>query len=386
MTINDFFRLPVLALCTLSVTAAPVDVKSLQSSNDRAAELCRKARDREDLPLYDQAQSAIDRTLKLDPGNFEAQKLTVLVLTGKHEYARGLKLAKELNQNIPDDIGVWGLLVDLNMALGDYDDAVKDAQWILNLRRNSSLGFTKAATLRETYGDLTGAMEYYQEANRRTPLSDVSEKTWLVTRMARIQRLSGQTRQAGEMLTGALQSYPESQLALAELARLRESEGNYKEAAQLFERRYGAVPSPANLYDFAQAVAKAGDRERADALFKDFESKAMAVVSQPDNANADLLFYYADRQNKPAEALKIGEQEFDVGHSFQTLDAYAWALQRNGRLKDAKTQIDRVLTAGARDPDYFCHAARIAESLGDQAGAKHYANESARLDPRGCPQ
>ncbi len=375
-------RFTLLALLSILIASAaekavPADAKSSQSYNDQAAALCRQARDLEDVTLYDQAQAAIDLSLKLAPGNFEAGKLQVSVWTGKHEYSKALKLANDLNHKVPDDIAVWGLLVDLYSALGDYTEAERAAQWILDLRRNSSLGFTKAATLRETFGDFTGAIEFYEEANRRTPLSDLSERAWLLTRLARLQMLFGKPARAGELLTAALQLYPNSQLALAETARLRAYEGNDKEAASLYERRYRAVPSTANLYDWAQALAKAGDQERAAALFQEFEKKA--------RENRELLFYYADVANHPAEALTAAEKEMSIRHDWDTLDAHAWALYRNGRFKDAKAELDQALSAGVRDPMYFCHAARIASALGDSAAATNFETESKRLNPRACP-
>jgi len=43
-------------------------------------------------------------------------------------------------------------MVDANSALGNYSEAERDAQWILDLRRASALGFEKAADLRELFG------------------------------------------------------------------------------------------------------------------------------------------------------------------------------------------------------------------------------------------
>ena len=49
-------------------------------------------------------------------------------------------------------------------ALGNYTEAERDCQWILDLRRGSALGFEKAAGLRELFGDNEGAIEFYGEA------------------------------------------------------------------------------------------------------------------------------------------------------------------------------------------------------------------------------
>jgi hypothetical protein len=81
--------------------------------------------------------------------------------------------------------------VDANMGLGDYEEAEKDAQWILDLRRGSTLGFVKAAALREAFGDAEGAIEFYNEALLRMPAGEKSARSELMTRNARLQMAAG---------------------------------------------------------------------------------------------------------------------------------------------------------------------------------------------------
>jgi tetratricopeptide (TPR) repeat protein len=196
------------------------DPKSSSAYNDLAFAFCRWARDNGDVQLYEKADAALQHSLQLSPGNYDAKKLQVTVLLGRRQVADALKLASELNSHNHDDIGVWGLLVDANVALGHIDEAERDAQWILDLRSGSSLGFTKAAGLRELFGDPEGATEFYEEAARRTAQSDVDERAWLMTQNARLQLKMGNPKRAQALLNDALKLFPDSQLALATLATL----------------------------------------------------------------------------------------------------------------------------------------------------------------------
>jgi tetratricopeptide (TPR) repeat protein len=202
-------------------TAVLTNPKSWQPYNDLAAALCRKARDNGSVSLYDEAQSALEHSFALSPGNYDAQKLRVTVLLGKHQPEEALKLASSLNHKVPDDIAVWGLLVDANMALHNSSEAERDAQWILDLRPGSELGFEKAAALRETFGDLEGAIEFLEEANRRTSQNDADQRAWLLTQNARLQLASNNLKRAEELLAEAFKLFPDSQAALAIQARLR---------------------------------------------------------------------------------------------------------------------------------------------------------------------
>jgi tetratricopeptide (TPR) repeat protein len=354
--------------------------KPWQAYNDVAFALCRWGRDNTDVTLYDQAGTALQRSFQLSPGNYDAKGLQVTVLLGKHEFVQALELAGELNRGNPDDIGGWGLLVDANVALGNYSEAERDAQWILDLRPGSSLGFEKAAGLRELFGDFEGAIEFFDEARRRASPSDADQQAWLLTQNARLQLASGNPKAAGELLAQALKLFPDSQRALAVLAQMRMADGNYGEAASLLEKRYRNVKSLANLYEWAEALEKSGQKEQALTVFTDFEAKARAEMTKPYNANRELIFFYTDHKSNPAEALTIATRETAIRHDSATLDAYAWALYRNGKYSEAKTQMDRALAVGVRNPVYFNHAAQIATKVNDLAAAKRFEKEVTALN------
>ncbi|MBV9267193.1 MAG: tetratricopeptide repeat protein [Acidobacteriaceae bacterium] len=195
--------------------------KSWEAYNDLAFALCRLARDTGDISLYEKADAALHRSLELAPGNYEAQKLTVTTLLGKHDLEGARKLAVELNHKVPDDIGGWGLLVDVYIALGKYDEAERAAQWILDLRAGSTLGFVKAAALRDIFGDPEGAAEFYEEALKRTARSDVDEQAWLLTQDAHEVFAMGKPERAQELLKRALTLFPDSRLALAGMAAIQ---------------------------------------------------------------------------------------------------------------------------------------------------------------------
>jgi tetratricopeptide (TPR) repeat protein len=160
--------------------------KSWQAYNDLAFAFCREGRDTGDLTWFDQAAAALRKSVELSPDNYDARKLHVTVLLGRGDFKGALRAAGELNQKTPDDIAGWGLLVDANLGLGNNAEAERDAQWILDLRPGSTLGFVKAAAVRERFGDPEGAIEFLDEARRRTSPNDLDEQAWLLKQKARL--------------------------------------------------------------------------------------------------------------------------------------------------------------------------------------------------------
>ena len=292
---------------------------------DLAAEYCRKARDGEDLSYYDEASAEVDSALKIAPDNFDARKLKVTILLGENQFDAALKMAAELNHKVPDDIALWGLLAEINTAIGNYNEAVRDAQWVLDIRPGSLLGFSEAARLREAYGDAEGAIEFYEEARRRTALGDAEERAWLLVQIASLTAKTGALKRASELFSQAQAMNPESQLVIGGLGSLRMMEGNYSEAVSLFEKRYDAVHSARSLYDLAGALEKAGRNDEAATAFREFETKALVETEHPHNANIELVGYYLERKSKPTEALAIARRESAIRQDSRTMASLAWA-------------------------------------------------------------
>ena len=135
--------------------------------NQLAIALSRRARETSDVAYYSQAEDALKKSQDLAPNNLEAAKIHVWLLLGRHEFPAALEAATLLNKRIPDDVLVYGFLTDANAELGNYEAAEKAAQWMLNLRPGNLPGMTRAAYLRELFGDVDGAYDLMNTAYRR---------------------------------------------------------------------------------------------------------------------------------------------------------------------------------------------------------------------------
>jgi tetratricopeptide (TPR) repeat protein len=348
-----------------------------------ATALVRRAQETADVSFYAQAESAVEKSLEIAPNNFDAAKIRVSILLGEHEYPAALEAAKMLNKRVPDDVIVYGLLTDADVELGNYGDAETAAQWMLNLRPGNLPALTRAAHLRELFGDTEGAYELMELAYQSTAPTETLERVSILTQMGHLRLASGSADAAEKLIQQALRDFPKYPSALENLGQVRVTQKRYADAAVLFEQSDQGGTHAEPLYDLAETLQLAGRDTEAKKAFADFETKSLAEFARKYNSNRELIFYYADHARQPAKALEVAKQEYAWRHDVYTLDAYAWALHVNGQDVEARKQIEAALAVGIRDSKIFAHAGEIALKLHDRAAAENYLQEAVALHALG---
>ena len=362
----------IAALPAISNGASPAEMKiasakqsieknprSTSAYNTLALALSMRARETGDPLYYKLADEQVAKALEIEPSNLESLRTKVWLALGRHDFAKALDLATTLNKRVPDDLMTYAFLVDANVELGNYDDAEKASDWLLNLRPGTIPGLTRAAYLRELFGDIEGSLDFMGKAFQRTSPNETEDLAWILAHVSHLQLLMNNVPAAEEAAQEALRLFPDYHYALAGLAKVRIKQGKFDEAADLYARRYAKASYPENLYDWAKALNDAGQTAQAKELFAKFEPASRAEMSGTDNSSKELIFYYADIAKDPAKALEVARHEASWRHDVFTLDALAWALYTNGEYAEASRQIQRAIAVGVREPQILRHAEEI---------------------------
>jgi tetratricopeptide (TPR) repeat protein len=360
--------------------------KNFEAYNALALALSRRARETSDVKFYAQAEETLKKSYEISPGNFDGERIRVWLLLGKHEFASAREEARKLNKKVPDDVMVYGFLTDANVELGNYKEAEDAAQMMLDLRPGNLPGLTRAAYLRELFGDVEGALELMNMALQSTPPTEVEDAAWITTQMAHLNLSVGKIAETEALLQCALTLFPDYHYALGNLAKVRIQQKRYDEAVDLLRKRYNAAPHAENLYELAEALQHAGRTAEAANAFEEFERKSLAETGIADNSNHELIFYYADHAKRPDKALEVAKRESARRKDVFTLDCYAWALHMNGQDAEARRQIETALAVGIRNAMFYRHAGEIALAAGDRSAAERYLRQSAELNTSGSEQ
>lgn len=359
---------------------------NFEAYNALAMALSRRARESSDDKFYAQAEDALHKSFAISPKNFDGEKTQVWLLLGKHEFAEALEQVKRLNRKMPDDVMLYGFLADANAELGNYTAAETAVQWMLDLRPGNLPGLTRAAYLRELYGDNDGALELLHMAYQSTAPNEVEEAALILTQMAHLNLGVGRVEQADKLLRQALTTFPDYDYALGQLSTVRILQRRYVEAVEVLQRLCQSTPYAKNLYALAEAQELAGRGNEAKQTFAQFEQKALAESDKADNSNHELVYFYANHAQRPAEALRIARLEFSRRQDVHTLDAYAWALDANRKYDEAAKEMERALGVGIRDGEMLYRAGAIAAHRHDQVTAQRYWEKSMQLNSLGSKE
>lgn len=374
-------RSPAERLEHLARIAIEKDAKDHAAHTALAMALARRARETSDTDYYGQAENALQRSLELKPDNFEALRARTWIRLGRHDFPEARKAAEALLKRVPDDLMAYALLTDAHIELGNYQEAETAAQHMMDLRPGTVPGLTRGAYLRELFGDVEGAIELMRDAFARLPFSEPEERAWILTHVAHLELGRGGVEAAERLVDEALALFPNYHYALSQMAKVRAAQGKHEQAADLLDRHVKAAPHPENFFYYAEALRRAGREAEAKAAFAEFEAKARAEMDTRDNANRELIFYYADHASNAPEAVRIARQEMGWRQDLQTRAAYAWALHKNGDNAEARKQIEAALAVGVKDAVLLYRAGVIRAASGDAQAAAGLFGQSLQLNP-----
>ena len=168
--------------------------KNFEAYNALALALSRRARETSDVKYYTLAEETLKKSFEISPANFDGERICVWLLLGKHEFGAAREEALKLSKKMPDDVMIRGFLTDANVELGNYKEAEESAQMMLDLKPGNLPGVTRAAYLRELFGDVDGSLELMNMAYQSTAPGEVEDAAWIITQEAHLNLTIGNRR------------------------------------------------------------------------------------------------------------------------------------------------------------------------------------------------
>ncbi|MCC6462926.1 MAG: tetratricopeptide repeat protein [Saprospiraceae bacterium] len=366
------------------LNAKPGDAKlTLQLSK----EFMQEGRATGDFSYYNKAAlDLIDGVLAKDAKNFEAICLKAMVYLSQHRFAEGKEIALAGLQLNPYNAFIYGLLVDANVELGNYAEAVQMCDKMVGVRPDIR-SYSRVSYLREIHGDTPGAIEAIKLAVA-AGYPGYEDTEWARMVLAHLYEDTGAPELAELQYKTALQERPDYPFALAGLARIARFKKDYPTAIRHLERAKDIMSDASFFEELAEVYRLNQESDKADectrvtlnALLADHltasKDKNMGHFSDMELAT---LYLKTNELDKALEHARIEQQRRP--ENIDACETLAWVLYRQGKATEALPLIRTALRTQSQKPERLVRAGLIQVAAGQPAEGQALIQQGLRLKP-----
>jgi pentatricopeptide repeat protein len=341
-----------------AVRAAP---RAAAPRVELAAAYLQRARETGDPGLYARADGLLREALALRPGDPGALVTSASLALSRHDFRRGLALARRARAAQPAALAAYPALVDALVELGRFDAAERMLQRMIDAKPTLA-GYARVSYLRELHGDLDGAVAAMRRAVAAggPARESVAAVQALLGGLELARARPSAARAAYRAALAAVPAYPAAEAGLARLAAAR---GDLTVALRRWRALSERLPLPEYVIGHGEALLAGGrDGARRELALVGAQRRLGGGV----NVDAELAVFEADHGDR-ARALSLARRAWRSAPGIRAADARGWALTRGGRPAAGLRWANRALALGSRDPILRYHAGMAALGAGRRA-------------------
>jgi tetratricopeptide (TPR) repeat protein len=329
---------------------------------------------------YPAVLTILDGILYLDPNNFEATTFKASVKMSQHQFAEAKVLAEKAQKINPANAYVYGVLVDANVELGNYEEAVKMSDKMQQLKPSLE-SYSRASYLREIYGDYKGSIEAMKLAVQ-AGLPGSEPYCWSKNTLGQLYQTTGQMQAAGQQYDDILVVRPSYAFAQRGQAQVLKDAKQYDKALIVLENAAKIMPEFSFHEEMADIYVLQGNKEKAMNKYEEVAKMLDEDAKSGHAVDLELCKLYT-KTGQFDLALKYGMIEYkkrpkniDVNH------AIAWVYFHQKNYKKAQEHVMLALKTGSKNPELLQEAAKIELALGNKVEGNRLIAQAKKSNPQ----
>ncbi len=343
-----------------------------------------RAKETADPAYYTLADRALQRSSAIAPDDLRTMLGRGLLDLSRHEFRSALALGRRTTAAYPDSAEALGIVVDAQVELGRYPDAVRSAQAMVDRKPNLA-SLSRISYLRELYGDPTGAIAALTEA-RTAGSGSRADVAYVSVLLGDLLRGQGRLTEAIRAYDDALASVPTYTPASVGLARVDAARGNFAAAAGRLQPAVTTLPLPETVAfygDVLTALRRPAAAAQQYALVRAIETlqRANGVVVDLEGARFEADHARDPDGRPPTEVVALARAALANRPTIYGHDALGWALRQTGSPAAALPAANAALALGTRDALLYYHRAAIEADLGMRAAAGRDLRTAFSISP-----
>lgn len=339
-----------------------------------------KARESYDPEFYSLAEEVLNRAIKTEPNNFLAMAELGSVYLSRHHFREALELALKALDINPYSTYTYGVLVDAQVELGMYDEAIQSVQKMIDTRPDLS-SYSRVSYIRELKGDTQGAIDAMKSAV--TAGSPIAENTaWCRVQLGNIFYNKGDAETAEKIFQFVVKDFPNYIHGYGGLAKIKVFRKEYKEAIELYQKALEKNSLPEYLIALGDVYTLTGEKEKAEEQYQKVKFIITMFKEKGVDTDLELALFNADHNRSLKESLKDAEESLENGsQSIKVYHVLAWTNYKLGNYEEAGKNIEQALRLGTKDPLMYYHAGKIYGKLGLSDKEKEYSDFALMINP-----
>lgn len=343
------------------------------------AAFMQRVRENGDPANYVRAEQAFNKALALDPNNFNAVSGMGGLALARHDFRGAVTWGERGLPLNTFNAGIYGVLGDAHLELGEYDTAFSDFQKMVDTRPDLS-SYARVSYARELMGDRPGAITNMQSAVNAGGAGSEA-RSWALVQLGNLRFDQGEISTAHDLYQEALQNWNNYPLARGGLAKVSAAQGDYPAAIETYTSLLQSYPLPEFAIALGDVYEKTGDTANAQKQYALVGAMNQLFQTNGVNVDAELALFNADHQTDLPKTLALAKQAYENRSSVIVADTVAWAYYQSGDYTNAKAMMDKALRLNTQNALFFFHAGMIYLKLGDTAQATNYLDKALKLNP-----
>lgn len=328
---------------------------------------------------YPAVLKILDGVLAIDPKNFEATTYKASVKMSQHQFAEARALAEKARQINPDNAYVYGVLVDANVELGDYDQAVLMSDKMQALKPSLE-AYSRASYLREIYGNYPSSIEAMKLAVQ-AGLPGSEPQCWAKNTLGQLYETTGQLKEAKQQYEEILSMRPSYAFALRGKARLLKEAKDYDMALAELAKAAKILPEFSFHEEMAEIYELKGEKQKAQKKYSEVILMLDEDAKSGHSVDLELCKLYT-KAGKLDSAKVYGLKEYakrpkniDVNH------ALAWVYFQEKDIAKAQQLMAVAMRTGSKDPELLQMASVIELAAGNKDKGKKLLAQAKKTNP-----
>ena len=339
-----------------------------------------KVRETGDPSYYPKVQALVDRVLTLSPTDINGLVLDGVVTLGRHQFSEGLVRGQRALAVGPRNTSALGIVVDAEVELGQYEEAITSVQQMIGIRPDLS-SYSRVSYLRELRGDIPGAIEVMKMAvTSGGPYTE--NVSYVQVLLGTLYFNEGMLSEADATYSQALGGNPGYPMALAARGQLRAAQHRWPEAIADLTAAVQVYPLPQFVVALGETYEASGDIRSAGQQYDLASAEQALYVTNGVNQDQELALFDADHRRELPAALVAAQRAAHDRPSVKSFDVLAWTLyQVGGRDAEALAAATRAHALGTRDASFFYHSGMIEARMGRVADARRDLQQALDINP-----